>query len=81
MKQGDALSSLLSNSSLEFSIRKVQETNLGLDKNNTRQVLDYANYVNLIGDDLKTIDINANTLLNASKDVGLAVDTRKTKCV
>ena len=32
-KQGDALSALIFTFALEYSIRKVQETNSGLDKN------------------------------------------------
>ena len=67
LKQGDALSPLLFNFSLEYAIRKVQETNLGLDMNGTHQVLAYADDVNLIGDDIKTIERNAQVLLNASK--------------
>ena len=35
---------------LEYAIRKVQETNLGLDMNGSHQVLAYADDVNLIGD-------------------------------
>ena len=55
LKQGDDLSPLLFNFALEYAIRKVQETNLGLDMNGTHQVLAYADDVNLIGDDIKTI--------------------------
>ena len=57
----------------------VQETNLGLDMNGTHQVLAYADDVNLIGDDIRTIERNADVLLNACKDIGLAVNTGKTK--
>ena len=39
----------------------------------------YADDVNLIGDDIRTIERNANVLLNACKDIGLAVNTEKTK--
>ena len=35
--------------------------------------------VNLIGDDIRTIGRNADVLLNASKDIGLAVNIGKTK--
>ena len=45
--------------SLEYAIRKVQETNLGLDMNGTHQVLAYVDDVNLIGDDIRTIERNA----------------------
>ena len=74
MKQGEALSPLLFNFALEYAIRKVQETNLGLDMNGT-----HADDVNLIGDDIRTIERNADVLLNACKDIGLAVNIGKTK--
>ena len=38
----------------------------------------YADDVNLIGEDIRTIERNAIFLLNARKDIGLAVNTRKT---
>ena len=59
MKQGDALSPLLFNFDLEYAIRKVQETNLGSNMNGTHQILAYADDVNLIGDDIRTIEKNA----------------------
>ena len=46
--------------------------------NGTHQVLTYADDVNLIGD-IRTIERNADVLLNACKDIGLAVITGKTK--
>ena len=49
--------------------------------NNTHQGLAYADYVNFISDDIRTIERNADVLLNACKDIGLAVNTRKTKCM
>ena len=78
LKQGDALSPLLFNFALENAIRKVQETNLGLDMNVTHQVLAYADDVNLIGYAIRTIQRNADVLLNACKDIGLAVNIGKT---
>ena len=46
--------------------------------NDTQQVLAYADDVNVI-DDIRTIERNANVLLNACKDISLAVNTGKTK--
>ena len=74
MKQGDALSPLLFNFAVEYAVRKVQETNLGLDMNDTNQVLAYVEVVNLIDNIIRTIERNADVLLNACKDIGLAVN-------
>ena len=59
MKQGDALPPLLFNFSLEYAIRKVQETKLGLDINGTHQVLAYGDEENLIGDGIRKLERNA----------------------
>jgi hypothetical protein len=55
LKQGDALSPLLINLALEYAIRKVQETQVGLKLNWTHQRLAYADDVNLLGDNIDTI--------------------------
>ena len=47
--------------------------------NGTHQVLAYADDVNLIVDNIRTIERNADVLFNACKDIGLAVNTGKTK--
>ena len=60
-------------------IRKVQETNLELDMNGTHQLLAYADDVNILGDDIRTVGRNIDVLLNACKDIGLVVNIRKTK--
>ena len=54
---------LLFNFALEYAIRKLQETRLGLDMNGSHQVLAYADDVNLISDDIRTIERNAVVLL------------------
>jgi hypothetical protein len=74
LKQGDALSPLLFNVALEYAIRKVQENQAGLKLNGTHQVLAYADDVNLLGVNIDTINKNTQTLIDASKEVGLEVN-------
>ena len=47
--------------------------------NGTHLVLAYADDVNLMGDDVSTIERNVEVLLNACKDIGLAENTGKNK--
>ena len=47
--------------------------------NDTLQVSTYVDDLNLIGDDIRTIERNADVLLNDCQNIGLAVKTRKTK--
>jgi hypothetical protein len=79
LKQGDALSPLLSNFALEHDNRKVQENQVGLKLNGTHQLLAYACDVNLLGDNIDTIKKITETLIDASKEVGLEVNAKKTK--
>jgi hypothetical protein len=75
----DALSPLLFNFALEYAIRKVQESQVGLKLSGTHQLLAYTDNVNLLGDNLDARKKNTETLIDASKEVGLEIKVEKTK--
>jgi hypothetical protein len=77
--QGDALSPLLSNFTLEYAIRKVQENQVGVKLNGAHQLLAYADDVNLLRDNLDTIKKNKETLIDASKEVGIEIKLVETR--
>jgi hypothetical protein len=58
---------LLYNFVLEYAIKKVQESRqVGLKLKGTRQLLVYANNVNLLGDNINTIKKNTETQIDAN---------------
>jgi hypothetical protein len=52
---------------------------VGLKLTETKQLLVYADFVNLLGDNIDTIKKNTETLIGTSKEVGLEVNTQQTK--
>jgi hypothetical protein len=81
IQNGDALSPVLFNIALEYAIRKVQENQMRLKLNGTCQLLAYADDMNLLGDNIDTVNRNTGTLIDASKVVGLEAKIEKTKYI
>jgi hypothetical protein len=57
----------------------VQQNQVGLKLNGTHQLLAYADDVNLLGDNIDAIKKNTETLIDASKEVGLEMNIEKSK--
>ena len=72
LKQRDFLSSLIFNVALKYAIMKV---------NGTHQALAYADSVNLVGFDMRTMWRKADVLSNTCKNIDVALNTGKTKCM
>jgi hypothetical protein len=79
LKQGDALSPLFFNLALVYAIKRVQVNQDGLKLNGMHQLLAYADDVNILGGSMRTVQKNAETLIAATKEIGLEVNAHKTK--
>jgi hypothetical protein len=62
---------VLFNFALEYTIRKVQENQVGLKLNGTHQLIVSVDDVNLWGDNRDSIKKKTETLIDSSKEVGL----------
>jgi len=79
LKQGDVLSPMFFNFALDYSIRRVQVNRDGLKLNGTRQLLAYADDVNILAGSIHTLKENAEALVAATREIGLEVSADKTK--
>ena len=74
LQQGDALLPLIFNLALEYAFRRVQVNQNSFKLNGTHLLFVYADDVNILGGRVHTVKENTETLLVASKEIGLEVN-------
>ena len=78
-KQGDAFLPLLFNFVLVYGIRRDQVKQDGLILNGTHQLMSYVNDVNILAGGIHTLKENAESLVAATREIGLEVSADKSK--
>jgi hypothetical protein len=79
LKQGDDISQLLFNFTLEYAVRKVQQKQGGLKLNGTQQIFVYVDDVVILGENINIVKKDRGSLLEASSETDLEVNTVETK--
>jgi hypothetical protein len=79
LKLGDNLLPLVFNFVLNYAIRKVRKNQVGLKLSGKHQFLACADDVNLLGDNINSINKSIENYTDASKEVGLEINVEKTK--
>jgi hypothetical protein len=69
---------LFFNFALEYAIRKIKENQVGLQLNDTQQLLVYADDVDLLGYNINSTKTNTDALNDTSKEVGPEANKVKT---
>jgi hypothetical protein len=70
---------LLFNFTLEYALRKVQESKIGLILDGRHQLLAYAYEVNLLGDNTDTVKRNVEIVIDSSREIGVEINEEKTR--
>jgi hypothetical protein len=78
-EQGDVSSPLLFNFDLEYVIMNAQQNEEGRELNETYQFLAYADRDDIAGGNIKAVKKDAAALLEVSREVGLEVNSERTK--
>ena len=81
VKEWDALSSLLLNFSLDYSIKRVRVNQGGVKLNDAHQLLVYAVDVNIFGGSIYDIKKNKEALVVSRKETGIQVKAEKSKYI
>jgi hypothetical protein len=78
-KQRKALQPPFLNFTVEYAIRKVHDNKVRPKLNGTHQLLASADDVNLLGDNVDTINRNRKIVFDISKEIGLQTKVEKNK--
>jgi hypothetical protein len=81
VKQRDALSSFLFNFVLEYAIRRVDGNRKGFKLNQRHVLLVNADEVNILGGSVQGVKKYTQSLLVASREIGVEVNAETTKCM